>query len=94
MRFSVFVYEHIIQKVMCLYLFDLRRADGAHRKCHITVFKLPNASSVSHWLWHRRLCSGDMTCLVGMRYFAKLPVCSNSSVVVRVAAQLSAGRPN
>lgn len=60
---------------------------------HTTVFTLSDAFLASRWLQDRRLCSGDITWSAGTRYFAKLPFCSNISVDVRVAAQLSAGRP-
>lgn len=60
---------------------------------HTTVFTLSDAFLASCWLQHRRCCSGDINWSAGTRYLAKLPFCSNISVDVRVAAQLSAGRP-
>ena len=60
---------------------------------HTSVLSLSAALTASRWLWERRLCSGDITRPTGTRYAAKLPVCSNINVAIRVAAQLHAGRP-
>lgn len=53
----------------------------------------PLEFTASHRLRQGRLCSGARTWSVGMRYAANVPVSSNISVDVRVAAQLHAGRP-